>query len=89
MLALAFLMFVIDIKGVIKPFEPFRAMGTNALTAFVLAGVIAKSYFFFNFSPSKYFGANEYTSLAYSLIFVSVIFCILWVLYRKHIVIKL
>lgn len=89
MIALAFLMFVIDIKGIIKPFEPFRAMGTNALTAFVLAGVIAKSYSFVGFSPSKYFGANEYTSLAYSLIFVGVIFSILWVLYKKHIVIKL
>jgi len=89
MLALAFLMFVIDIKGHQKPFEPFKAMGTNALMAFVLSGVIAKSYQFFNFSPSAVFGANEFTSLAFALLFAGVIFCILWILYRKNIVIKL
>ena len=89
MVALAFLMYVVDLKGHAKPFEPFRAMGMNPLMAFVCSGVIAKSYQFFNFSPSRYFGANEYTSLLYALIFVTVIFSILWVLYRKHIVIKL
>ena len=89
MLALAFLMFIIDIKGVTKPFEPFKAMGTNALMAFICSGVIAKSYQFVSFSPSKYFGLNEYTSLAWSVIFAGIIFCILWTLYRKNIVIKL
>ena len=89
MLALAFLAYLIDIKGYSKPFEPFKAMGMNALMAFVLAGVIAKSYGFFGFAPSRYFGANEYMSLLWALIFVSIIFCILWVLYKKKIVIKL
>jgi Uncharacterized conserved protein len=89
MLALAFLMYVIDIKGFAKPFEPFKAMGTNALMAFVCAGVIAKTYSIAGFSPSKYFGLNEWTSLAWALIFTGVIFSILWVLYRKNIVIKL
>ena len=89
MLALAFLAYLIDIKGHGKPFEPFKAMGMNALTAFVLAGVLAKSYGFFGFAPSRFFGANEYMSLLWALIFVSVIFCILWVLYKKKIVIKL
>lgn len=89
MLALSFLMYVVDIKGHSKVFEPFRAMGMNPLMAFICSGVIAKSYSFFSFSPSQYFGANEYTSLLYALIFTTVIFCILWVLYRKNIVIKL
>lgn len=89
MLAFAFLMYVIDIKGHSKAFEPFRAMGMNPLMAFICSGVIAKSYVFFSFSPSEYFGANEYTSLLYALIFTTVIFCILWVLYKKNIVIKL
>jgi len=89
MLALAFLAYLIDIKGYSKPFEPFKAMGMNALMAFVFAGVIAKSYRFFGFAPARYFGANEYMSLLWALIFVSVIFCILWVLYKKKIVIKL
>ena len=28
MLALGFLAFIIDVKGCVKPFEPFRAMGS-------------------------------------------------------------
>ena len=64
-------------------------MGMNALMAFVFSGVIAKSYGFFGFAPARYFGANEYLSLLWSLICASVIFEILWVLYKKKIVIKL
>ncbi|MCQ2146558.1 MAG: heparan-alpha-glucosaminide N-acetyltransferase domain-containing protein [Bacteroidales bacterium] len=89
MIALAFLTYVLDVKGITKPFVPFQAMGLNALMAFILSGVIAKSYVFFGFSTSKYFGANEYTSLAYALIFAFVIFCCLWALYKKKIIIRL
>lgn len=89
MLTLAFLAFLIDVKGCEKPFVPFKAMGMNALMAFVLSGVIAKSYGFFGFAPSRYFGANEYVSLLWALIFVTIIFSILWILYKKKIVIKL
>ena len=81
--------FLIDSRGYTKPFIPFKAMGMNALMAFVFSGVIAKSYGFFGFAPSRYFGADEYMSLIWALIFVSVIFGILWLLYRKKIVIKL
>ena len=89
MLALAFLAYLLDVKGYEKPFVPFKAMGMNALMAFVFSGVIAKSYGFFGFAPSRYFGANEYTSLLWALIFVTIIFSLLWVLYKKKIVIKL
>lgn len=89
MLALAFLAYLLDVKGYQKPFVPFKAMGMNALMAFVFSGVIAKSYRFFGFAPSRYFGANEYLSLLWALIFASIIFCILWILYKKKIVIKL
>ena len=89
MLALAFLAYLLDVKGYEKPFVPFKAMGMNALMAFVFSGVIAKSYGFFGFAPSRYFGANEYTSLLWALIFVTIIFTLLWILYKKKIVIKL
>lgn len=89
MLTLAFLAYLLDVKGYEKPFVPFKAMGMNALMAFVFSGVIAKSYGFFGFAPARYFGVNEYLSLLWSLIFASVIFAILWVLYKKKIVIKL
>ena len=89
MLALAFLAYLLDIKGYEKPFVPFKAMGMNALMAFVFSGIIAKSYGFFGFAPSRYFGANEYLSLLWALIFVTIIFSLLWILYKKKIVIKL
>lgn len=89
MLALAFLSYLLDVKGYAKPFVPFKAMGMNALMAFVLSGVIAKSYVFFGFAPSRCFGANEYTSLLWALIFVTIICILLWILYKKKIVIKL
>lgn len=89
MLALAFLAFIIDVKGNGKLFEPFRAMGSNALVAFVLAGLLSKTLSMFGFSPSTYFGANEYMSLLWALIFTFVIFCVQWVLYKKKIIIKL
>ncbi len=89
MLALAFLSYLLDVKGYAKPFVPFKAMGMNALMAFVLSGVIAKSYVFFGFAPSRCFGANEYTSLLWALIFVTIICTLLWILYKKKIVIKL
>ena len=89
MMALAFLMYVVDIKGIQKPFFPFKVLGLNPLMAFILSGVIAKSYTFVSFSPSAVFGANEYTSLLYALIFALVIFCLLYPLYKKNIVIKL
>ena len=89
MIALAFLMYVADIRGYQKPFFPFKVLGLNPLMAFILSSVIAKSYTFVSFSPSAVFGANEYTSLLYALIFALVIFCLLYPLYKKNIVIKL
>ena len=89
MLALAFLAYLLDVKGYEKPFVPFKAMGMNALMAFVFSGVIAKSYGFFGFAPSRYFGANEYVSQLWAIIFAAIIFSLLWILYKKKIVIKL
>ena len=67
----------------------FKVLGLNPLMAFVLSGVIAKSYGFVGFAPSATFGANEYMSLLYALLFTTVIFCLLYVLYKKNIIIKL
>lgn len=89
MLALAFLAFVIDVRGIEKPFRCFRIMGTNALVAFVMSAVIVKTLSLFGFSSARYFGANEYMSLLWALIFAFIIFSIQWALYKKKIVIKL
>ena len=89
MISLAFLMYVVDMKGIRRPVFPFKVLGLNPLMAFVLSGVIAKSYGFVGFAPSATFGANEYMSLLYALLFTTVIFCLLYVLYKKNIIIKL
>lgn len=89
MVALAFLIFCIDICGIRKPFAGFKVMGMNAMAAFVLSGVIAKSYQFVGWSSAKYFGANEFLSFCYACIFATVIFLILLILYKKKIFIKL
>lgn len=89
MVMLAFFSFCIDVCSIRKPFKVFKIMGMNAMAAFVLSGVIAKSYSFVGWSSAKYFGANEFMSLVYSCIFATVIFAILFVLYKKKIFIKL
>lgn len=89
MIGLAFLVYCVDIKGVKAPFKPFKVMGMNAMMAFILSALIAKSYQFFHYSPSTYFGANELASFAHSVLFALIIMACLWVLYRRKIFIKL
>lgn len=89
MVLLAFFTFCIDLKGIEKPFKPFKVMGMNAMMAFILSAVFAKSYQFVGWSPSKYFGADNFMSLVYSCIFAGVIMAILWVLYKKKIFVRL
>lgn len=89
MLALAFLIYCIDLKGISKPFLPFKVMGMNAMMAFILSGVIAKSYQFGNWGLSRYFSANEFMSFLHSCIFALVILGLLTILYRRKIFIRL
>lgn len=97
MAVLGVLMYFIDDKGVTRPFTMFKIMGTNALTAFVMSAVISKVFRLAGVSPSNmfnigdvnFFGFNEFTSLAWALIFMMIIFSIQYVLYRKKIIIKL
>lgn len=89
MLAFAALIYVADVCRAGVLFTPFKVMGSNALLAFILSGVFAKSYQFVGFVPSKIFGATELASFAYSCIFAFTIFVILFVFYKKKIYIKL
>ena len=94
MVVLGVLMYFIDYRGVTKPFTMFKIMGTNALTAFVMSAVIAKTMsMLLHTGPAKFFGGfftqNEFTSLLWALTFMCIIFCIQYALYRKKIIIKL
>ncbi|MBQ9185075.1 MAG: DUF1624 domain-containing protein [Bacteroidales bacterium] len=94
MVVLGVLMYFIDYRGVTKPFSMFKVMGTNALTAFVMSAVIAKTItMILHTAPKLFFGGffarTEFTSLLWALIFMFGIFCIQYILYRKKIIIKL
>lgn len=88
-LALALLSWCIEVRGWEKCFEPAKAMGMNALAAYVLSGLLSKTLSWFGWDPSPFFTANEFTSFLYAILFMLVVFSVMWVLYRKKIVIKL
>lgn len=88
-LALGLLTYMIEVKGWEKWFTPAKAMGMNALAAFVLSGLIAKTFNWIGWSPSQYFTANEFTSFIYAILFMLLIFSFQWFFYKKKIVIKL
>lgn len=90
MFVMAFLMYLIDIKGVTKPFFPFQALGMNPLAMFVLSGLVAKSLpRFLHWDSAAVFGANEWMSLLYAVLFMLFHLLIAVILYRKKIFIKL
>lgn len=89
MFILAFITWLTDIKGIVKPFTPFRALGMNPLSIFVLAALIQKVVWWTEWDYGAVFGANEWTSLLYALIFLAVHLLIAMVLYKKKIIIKL
>ena len=89
MVVLAFLSYLIDVRGYERFFTPAKAMGMNALAAFVLSGLIAKTFGWIGWAPSQYFRANEFTSLCHAVLFMLVIFSFQWFFYKKKIIIKL
>ena len=90
MFVMAFLMYLIDIKGITKPFFPFQALGMNPLAMFVLSGLVAKSLpRFLHWDSAAVFGANEWMSLLYAVLFMLFHLLIAVILYRKKIFIKL
>lgn len=89
MVGLAFLSYWIDVKGYEKVFTPFKIMGTNALTAFVMSAVLVKTASVLGWNSARYFGSSEAMSLLWAIIFALIIFCIQWALYRKKIIIKI
>lgn len=99
---LAFFVYLIDIKGKERLFFPFRALGLNPLFAFVMAAIFAKtlgriikiggisgSSWLYKNCCVALLGDNEYGSLLYALIYVTIFTAMAIWLYRKKIVIKL
>ena len=83
-------MYLIDVKGWEKPFFPFKALGMNALTLFVLSGLLMKiNWVYIGWNYSAVFGGSAFMSLLFSLMYLLLHLVIAVVLYRKKIFIKL
>lgn len=90
MLVLAFITWMTDVKGWVRPFTPLRAFGMNPLAIYSLSTLMAiMSGSIIGWDYSAVFGANEWMSLLYSLLFMLFHLCVAVVLYKKNIVIKL
>lgn len=90
MFVLAFLIYMIDVRGVQKPFFPFKALGMNALALFVLSGLLMKlNWRYFNWDYTSIFGTSECMSLLFALIYMLFHLAVAVLLYRKKIFIRL
>ena len=90
MFVLAFLMYVIDVRGYEKIFFPFKALGMNALAIFVVSGLVMKCLWrYTDWDYTKVFGTDEYMSLLFAVIYlIPHLLLAIW-LYRRKIFIKL
>lgn len=94
----------LDVQKYQKGIKPFIAFGTNALTAYFVAGIFGKlitsnQFISFNggkISPKEWFYNEVLTavfnpynaSFAYSILYTLLIFILIWYMYKKNIFIK-
>ncbi len=100
---LALLYWLIDEQGYKRGTKPFVAFGVNAITVFFLSGLLPRtlnmirldlngqdtglqSYIYQAFFQPSFSPVNA--SLAYAVVYVLFWFVILWIMYRKNIIIK-
>ena len=104
MMGLALSYWFIDANNRKKGIKPFIAFGSNAITVFFLSGLIpnilamikitkadgdiitAKGWIYENFIEPLFSPVNA--SLAYALVFLLLLFCLAWIMYRKNIIVK-
>ncbi len=102
-MGLAFCYWIIDVKGFTKFTKPFLIYGVNAITVYFVSGVVARSmnilkanlngqsvswkdYLYLQcFSPNF---SPENASVAWAISFVLIWFLILWIMFKRGIVIK-
>jgi len=90
MLVLAFLVYMIDVRGMEKPFFPFKALGMNALAIYVLSGLLMKlNWRYLQWDYTVVFGGDEYMSLLFALLYLLLHLVVAVFLYKKRIFIKL
>ncbi len=92
----ASLYWLCDVQGVRRGFEPFQIYGSNALAMFVLSGMLGKilaltgagGWLWTNIY-SGLFPDLRFSSLAFALSEVVLLFGIAWLLHRKQIFVRL
>lgn len=90
MFVLAFLIYVIDVRGYEKIFFPFKALGMNALALFVMSGLLMKiNWRYIGWDYEAVFGTNEYISLLFAVLYLIPHLLMAIYLYKKRIFIKL
>ena len=105
LICLAFSYYLVDVKGYRKGAQPGIVYGMNAITVFVLSGIVAKLLSIIKFTledGSKitlkgwlyetFFTSwlGDYNaSLAFAIVFILVMYFLMWLLYKKKIFIKI
>ena len=87
---LALLIYIVDVKGIEKPFFPFKALGMNALALFVLSGLLWKlNWLYIGWDYGAVFGSTKFLSLCFAVLYMLLHLAIACLLYRKKIFIRL
>lgn len=101
LIILALCYWLVDIRALRGAWtKPFVVFGTNAIAAYTLASLLAKIIYRTHFAGQSIqrhifmrvfapLGSPSFTSLLYSLAYVTVCLLVIWVLYRRHIFIKI
>lgn len=86
--ALGVIMYFTEMKGCKKAFTPALVFGTNAIVAYFLSAFLARVLGQLDLIPDGLF-TTEFLSLVYALCFMSLIWLIDLILYKKKIYVKL
>jgi predicted acyltransferase len=105
LICLGIIYYVVDIRGYQKWFKPAVVYGLNAITVFVLSGILAKSLYLIKLdqgdgtviSLSGWIYQTLFASwlgplngsLGYALTFIGLMYVLIWLLYRRKIFIKI
>jgi predicted acyltransferase len=105
LICLGIIYYLIDIRGHKAVFKPAVVYGLNAITVFVLSGIVAKTFYLIKIPTGKgeqialsaWFYQNLFASwlgnlngsLAYAITFIAVMYLLMWILYKKKIFIKI
>jgi len=103
MITLGLSYFFIDVKGWRRGIKPFIVYGENAISVYVLAGIVARLGYLIRWETgSETITVQQWVyqnlfmtwlspinaSLAYAIFFIGLMYFFMWLLYRKNIFIK-